>query len=295
MTMKLSGLHLLLTYQCIFECDHCFVWGSPRQSGTMTLLTVDLALRQAKEAGVEWIYFEGGEPFLFYAVLREGVEKAFEAGFKVGIVTNAYWATDPADAVVWLRPLGKMIGDFSISGDLYHGDDILGGNVSNAVEAAGRLGIPASVLTIAQPGEEKALPLGAHCVRYRGRAAAELAGRSDGRPWRELTECEHEELRNPERLHLDPFGNLHVCQGIIIGNIFRASLKDVRDGYDPESHPIVGALLDGGPVALVERHGLGHAERYADCCHLCDVARRELRGRFPELLAPDQMYGTPED
>ena len=34
--MKLSGLHLLLTCQCTFECDHCFVWGSPWQSGVMT-------------------------------------------------------------------------------------------------------------------------------------------------------------------------------------------------------------------------------------------------------------------
>ena len=33
----LRELHLLLTYQCTFECDHCFVWGSPFQTATMTL------------------------------------------------------------------------------------------------------------------------------------------------------------------------------------------------------------------------------------------------------------------
>ncbi len=293
--MKLSGLHLLLTYKCIFECDHCFVWGGPKQSGTMTLMTIDLALRQAKETGVEWIYFEGGEPFLFYAVLREGVERASRMGFRVGIVTNAYWANDPTDAELWLSPIKEMIEDFSISGDLYHDDEVLGESVTNAVNAAEKLGIPVSVITIAQPGEESALPLGAVCVRYRGRAAAELAGRADMRAWSEFAECGHEELRDPERLHLDPYGNLHICQGIIIGNIFRASLKDIADGYDPGSHPIVGPLLEGGPVALVQRYGAPHAERYADCCQLCDEARRELRGRFPEQLAPDQMYGPPED
>ena len=26
---QFSGLHLLLTYQCPFECDHCFVWETP--------------------------------------------------------------------------------------------------------------------------------------------------------------------------------------------------------------------------------------------------------------------------
>ena len=60
--MKLSGLHILLTYQCTFECDHCFVWGSPRQHGVLTLEQVDEILDQAKEAGVESIYFEGDEP-----------------------------------------------------------------------------------------------------------------------------------------------------------------------------------------------------------------------------------------
>jgi hypothetical protein len=293
--MKLSGLHLLLTYKCIFECDHCFVWAGPRQSGTMTLLTVDSALRQAKEAGVEWIYFEGGEPFLFYAVLREGVERASRMGFRVGIVTNAYWANDAADAGLWLSPFKGLIEDFSISGDLYHDDEVLSESVVNAMNAAEKLGIPASVITIAQPGEEGALPLGAACVRYRGRAAAELSGEVETLEWSKFAECEHEELRDPGRLHLDPYGNLHVCQGIIIGNIFHASLKEIADGYDPESHPIVGALLEGGPVALVERYGAAHAERYADCCQLCDEVRRKLRGRFPEELAPDQMYGPPGD
>ena len=75
--MKLNGLHLLLTYQCTFECDHCFAWGSPWQSGTMTLENIRRILHQAHEMdSVEWIYFEGGEPFLYYAVLVKGVEMA---------------------------------------------------------------------------------------------------------------------------------------------------------------------------------------------------------------------------
>ena len=62
--MKLTGLHLLLTYQCTFECEHCFVWGSPRQSGVMNLAQLHEVLRQAREVdGLDWIYFEGGEPF----------------------------------------------------------------------------------------------------------------------------------------------------------------------------------------------------------------------------------------
>ena len=71
--MKLSGVHLLLTYECNFECDHCFVWGSPRQQGTLSPKQIPRVLEQSKQLGtVEWIYFEGGEPFLNHAVARGG-------------------------------------------------------------------------------------------------------------------------------------------------------------------------------------------------------------------------------
>ena len=82
--MKLSGLHILLTYQCTFECDHCFVWGGPHQRGVLRLEQVEEILEQAKEAGVESVYFEGGEPFLYYALLVKGVHRAAEMGFSVG-------------------------------------------------------------------------------------------------------------------------------------------------------------------------------------------------------------------
>jgi hypothetical protein len=287
--MKLSGLHLLLTYQCIFECDHCFVWGAPRQQGSMPLRTVELALRQAGEAGgIEWIYFEGGEPFLFYPVLKAGVERAAASGFKVGIVSNAYWATDEEDALRWLEPFRGKVHDLSISGDLYHGDEIISGGVANASAAAEKLGIPAAVITVGQPGE-KPKP-GVHALRFRGRAATVLAARANGHPRQEFDSCAYENLRDPERLHLDPLGNLHVCQGITIGNILRAPLNEICEAYDPETHPICGPLLNGGPLELMQRYGIEAAERYADCCQMCDEARRALRERFPKALAPDQMY-----
>ena len=96
--MKLEGLHILLTYQCTYECEHCFVWGSPWQTGTLTLEQLEDILAQAREAGVSSIYFEGGEPFLYYAILVQAVRRATGMGFSVGIVTNAYWANSVADA-----------------------------------------------------------------------------------------------------------------------------------------------------------------------------------------------------
>ncbi len=47
--IQLTGLHLLLSYQCTLECDHCFVWGSPWQRGVMTVETINRILEQAAE------------------------------------------------------------------------------------------------------------------------------------------------------------------------------------------------------------------------------------------------------
>ncbi len=119
--MILTGLHLLLTYQCTFECDHCFVFGSAWQTGTMTIATIQEILKQSKKAGsVEWIYFEGGEPFLYYQTMLAGINEAIKSGFKVGIVTNSYWATSDEDALLWLKPLAGKVQDLTISSDLFH-------------------------------------------------------------------------------------------------------------------------------------------------------------------------------
>jgi MoaA/NifB/PqqE/SkfB family radical SAM enzyme len=92
--MNLTGLHLLLTYQCNYECEHCFVWGTPTQKGVMTLAQIREVYRQARELGtVETIYLEGGEPFLYYPVMVRAAQEAAALGFRVGLLSNVYWAT----------------------------------------------------------------------------------------------------------------------------------------------------------------------------------------------------------
>ena len=299
--MKLSGLHLLLTYQCTFECDHCFAWGSPWQTGVMTLENIRHILRQAQDSGtVKSIYFEGGEPFLYYAVLLKGVQEAAQQGFQVGIVSNSYWATDEQDALECLRPLAGCLSDLSISSDLYHYSEKLSQQARHARAAADKLNIPVGVISIARPDVAEAasssgqLPESESGVMYRGRAAEKLVAQATHQPWEQFAECPHEDLREPGRVHVDPFGNLHICQGISVGNLFETPLREICQAYHADSHPIVGPLLAGGPAELVRCYDLPHTTRYADACHLCYEARRALRGSFPNTLTPDQMYGVPE-
>ena len=156
--------------------------------------------------------------------------------------------------------------------------------------------IPTGMISVAQPEGQAAESHGQieeeSSIMYRGRAAEKLAARAAGHPWEGFDSCPHEDLREPGRIHLDPLGNLHICQGIVIGNLFEKPLKQICEEYDADPHPICGLLLSGGPAALVSEYNLPHASHYADACHLCYEARLSLRDRFPQHLHPDQMYGV---
>jgi hypothetical protein len=222
---------------------------------------------------------------------------AVDMGFSVGVVSNAYWANSVADAMEWLAPLAGCLDDFTVSSDLYHCNECLGERPQNALVAAKWLNIPTGLISIAQPEVDAQQTHGQitdeGSVMYRGRAAKKLASRVPSHPWEGFDSCPHEDLREPGRAHLDPLGNVHICQGISLGNVFKTPLKEICERYDADAHPICGPLLAGGPAALVTEYSLPHESRfaYADACHLCYEARLTLRERFSELLTPDQMYG----
>jgi len=286
---RITGLHILLTYRCIFECDHCFVWSSPDSQGTMTLSFIKRILEEAEEAGINQIYFEGGEAFLYYPILVKAVEEAVDKNFWVGLTANCYWATSKEDALLWLAPF-KGISRLELSGDPYHGkvEDTRYG-----VAAARELGIPVSIISIGPPSgpkEIEGVKVGYYDLMCKGRAV-ELAPDLDKIPVEELNRCPSEDFNDPGRVHIDPYGWVFMCQGITIGNINEKRLSDILKDYDPHHHSIIAPLMEGGPIKLVKRYSLPHEETYADACELCYRSRLLLREEFPDILAPDQVYG----
>ena len=297
----LTGVHILLTYQCTSECDHCFLHCSPRREGTFTIGQLRELLREIKRIKtVDTVYFEGGEPFLFYAVLLAGLRMVHDAGLQSGIVTNGYWATSPEDAEQWLRPMLDLgVADFSVSDDEFHSTKGKESPGAIAYRAARKLGLPCAKICIKPPivspdsdsSSAKGQPVTGGGVLFKGRAAEKLTAGLPVRPWRSSPACSHEELAQPERVHVDSYGNVHVCQGISIGNMWTTPLSELVRSYDAARHPIVGPLVEGGPARLVERFGVEVADAYVDECHLCYTARKLLRPAFPQFLAPAQVYG----
>ncbi|MFH1230242.1 MAG: radical SAM protein, partial [Planctomycetota bacterium] len=89
----LTEIHFLLTYMCNLECEHCFLFCSPTSKGTFTLNQIRKVYDELTKIGtIKRVYFEGGEPFLFYPIMREALKIAHEMGLETGIITNSYWA-----------------------------------------------------------------------------------------------------------------------------------------------------------------------------------------------------------
>lgn len=297
----LTGIHFLLTYMCNLKCDHCFVYSGPDAKGTFTLGQMRMAFDEATKIGtIKWIYFEGGEPFLFYPLMLEGIKIARSMGFKVGVVTNAYYATSEEDAELWLTPLCKLgISDLSISDDSFHYEEEKDNLAKRALAAAKRLGMPVDSICIEKPTVEadidkeqnKGAPVIGGGAMFRGRAVEKLVEGLPQRRWEEFTECPYEDLKEPERVHIDPYGNVHLCQGLSMGNMWETPLSMLVKNYNADSHPICGPLVRGGPALLAKEYNVRHDDKYIDACHLCYLVRLALLDKFPKYLAPRQVYG----
>jgi hypothetical protein len=297
----LTGLHFLLTYVCNSECDHCFLYSGPRAQGTFTLKQIRQLLDEAVKIGtVERIYFEGGEPFLYYPIMLEGIKMARGMGFQVGVVTNAYFATAEEDIEIWLRPLDELgIADLSISNDPYHYEDEKDNPALRAQKVARKLNLPVAEIHIEKPsvatdaGEEqdKGEPVIGGSTMFRGRAVENLIAGLPRRRWEEFTECPYEDLESPKRVHLDPYGNVHLCQGLSMGNAWVEPLAKMVREYDAGLHPICSPLVRGGPALLAKEYQVKHEDKYVDACHFCYIIRSKLLDRFPQYLTPKQVYG----
>ncbi len=299
---KLNSVHLVLTYRCLSACEHCFRFSDPRARQVVTRSQLRRYLEQiARLPTVEWVFFEGGEPTLYWPLLVEGIRLAHDLGLHTGLVTSGYWITSLKDMVAYVKALRAAHLDLlQVSVDALHGNLRLEPLQSDMVELARRAGMACQFLsvTVPPPDEEpvearRGAMITGGWVAFRGRAAHGLVREQALWDWESLDECPHERLADPFRIHVDPYGHVQICEGISIGNLEKMPLEAVLDGFHPTEHPIVGPLLEGGPAGLVRHHGLPHAKGYADACHLCYSARRRLRqqGLLGDILVPGQVYG----
>lgn len=282
--MRPVRLQVLVTQRCVYRCSHCYVWGCPEQEPAMTIAEMQRVLWDAHALNsVHQVTFDGGEPFLYYPVLLEGLRLARFLGFETRVVTSGDWAVDEASARCWLAPIREAgIGELVVGSTAFHAAMRDPPRGDAAVTVAESLGLR----VLRSPAGDKA-------ICFRGRAAVRLVAGRPRLPWRSFTSCTHLDLREPEELIVDPEGMVHLCHGVVLGNLYWQTLAEIAGSYDPDSDPVLRPLAQGGPALLAEEHGIVMEEGAVDACHLCYTTRCRLRARYPDRLGPDSMYGEP--
>ncbi len=311
MPLVISGITWILSYRCNLNCAHCFF----DVQGDLRLLDHELArealasLEQAEP--LAWQHVSGGEPLLFEAELHRLLEVIQEHGSKtVGLATNGFWGDSEQRAQQTVSQLKRRgVNGLCLSADDYHQSKLPVNHVRTAAEQVAAQGLKKHSFVVccqqeggSSPFTEKdfALPIANILVRKIGRGAAvdgpdetALPGNIPDEPCRNLCCCLGETGPfDPQMVWIDPYGNVMICYGLIIGNLYERSLGEILRDYSVNQSPLLKVLAEQGPIGLYRlavTEGWQPEKGFADECALCWQARYFLRKSLFERLGSERL------
>jgi hypothetical protein len=312
---------LLLTYRCTLACAHCLFSCGPHHPREFHSVEQGVRYLRMLRATDRVIHIAGGEAMMEYETLLAICHEASRCGATPHFIeTNATWCTNTAkvrERLTELRAAGVC--GLYISADPFHlafyPVDRYRRCYETAVGVFGQENVVASALTRQQLLEMQ--HTGRDPERLR-EFVRESPPRMVGRAGEVLARClpvrvVEDLARDPMwhegpagmpcawefspatmwEIHLDPYGNVQTCCGVILGNVERAPLSELMETGLGEDDPIVTALREEGPVGLLRiAEALGYRrESYVQKCHACWRVRKFLRPHHPQTLGPDEIYG----
>ncbi len=320
--MKVKNLNLLLTYKCPSRCRHCAYFSGLEGFGLMSAQEVKGYLKQLSNQPLESLWIYGGEPFLYVGVLIEVVKIARRKRIpKIGVLTNAYWATKPSISLKKLTQLKQAgLNALIISTDGFHSAAVSPHLAMNAARAALKAGFENISISVAfilprkssnpfndrseeiwtQFSQIPGLCLEENPVSIIGRAAEELVDHCRLQQVQPCQICRPPgyiggSFDQPLGLEIDPHGWIMICPGFSIGNAQEKSLSAIMAQYEAANSLWHVFRQQGlaGLIKLAEEKGYVRNELYASACHLCYQVRKFLRPHYPEQLAPNSCYMEP--
>ncbi len=316
MPLVLSGITWILSYRCNLNCRHCFF----DVNGDLRILDPGLAAKALasldQNEPLAWQHVSGGEPLLFREELFRLLEVIQTHGSKtVGIASNGFWGDSVQHARQTVSQLKQRgVKGVCLSADGYHQCQLPLDHVRTAAEQVAALGLHKHSFVVCCVQEESspphsaenfALPLAKVSVRKIGKGSAL---KPDGTtcdkqipdaPCSNLCCCLGEMSPfEPQMVWIDPYGNVLLCYGLIIGNLHERSLGDICRDYSVNQSPLLEILAEQGPMGLYRlatANGWQPSGGFADECELCWQARYFLRSSWPGILGPDECYPDRED
>lgn len=282
---------------------------------------VDGALGSLREP-LGWIHFTGGEPLLdrkhFVALAKETRKRHTGS---IGIATNGYWGQTRRSSESMVDEMKKLgVNGVLLSVDSFHQKVIPIKVVENAAMAIAEAGlrnhswIVASLLSddtgdllltdeeslrmASAISERSGIPVARNDVRAIGRGSETSISTRRDIPQgmcRDLACCLGETGPfEPKMIWIDPYSNVLICYGVVIGSLRHNTLQEIIDSYDPKSNFILQTLAERGPKGLhalaEETFRMTLSGPFRDECDLCFQSRRQLRTEYPSILGPAECY-----
>jgi len=312
---------LLFTYKCTISCKHCLFNCSPDQPSIRVSLEDGVEFLRQLRATDRVVHISGGEPMIYYDEVLKICQIAQKENVSPHFIeTNASWCVNDDMARKRYEELKDAgVKGMLISCDPYHQAFVLPDRFERAyrwaVEIFGEENVIAAspsrkeLERMAEIGRSEALLAEytrKHTPRLDGRAGEELARFLPDRPIEELVKdtlwhggtsgeksCWKEfDPQEMWEIHIDPYGNIQTCCGIIIGNANQIPLPDMMErGFT--DNEIIRIVYEEGPFGLLKlavKFGYKPRKGYPQKCNLCWEVRKYLRPNFPGTFGPEEIY-----
>ncbi len=330
---------IILSYKCTGECKHCMYACSPKWSNDwISLNDLDIILSKLADAfrdvyppnikgllGLNYgLHFTGGEPFLNFQVLTEGIKRAKSLNIpSIFVETNCFWCIN--DEIVKERLL--TLKNVGLDGILISANPFVVEHVPfERIERGLRIAI--SIF-----GERNVIVY--HPIFYRQLRALNIRGTLIFKEYlKKVTKIDESffigfdpgillpmgrlvfrlvhlyqkyptkhflkysclsELTRPWHIHIDCYCNYipGYCAGISLGDA--RNLEEIIQGVDLDDKPILKALATNLGELLKIAKSYGYKERkdgYISKCHLCLDIRRYLVNETRNFneLQPREFY-----
>jgi MoaA/NifB/PqqE/SkfB family radical SAM enzyme len=292
----LRNVGLMMTYKCQVTCPHCIVQAGPHRQEEMLVHDGCEWIRQIaayRNSYIKVVALTGGEPFYNLDNLRAVSDCAAASGLLTSVVTNAFWASTPEQALAVLKEL-PSIRILSISTDIYHQVAIPLTWVKNAALAAEACSIAYSISVCTENEEEKGyLEIIDKLLEFTSRELILTAiALPVGRALRKLNKAKYSTTAEVpisacatgSSPVIFPNGRVIGCIGPVIdlesshplalGNLREDSLGEILE--TAQSNSILHAIRAWGPkklIPMIRDAGLGHflPDRYIkdSVCDAC--------------------------
>ena len=302
--LQIRRIEFMVTYQCTGCCMHCSVAEVLNRPGKYLCVqekeAVDAVKWLAQHHPVTSVMTFGGEPLLYGEVACAIHQAATESGVaKRQLITNGYFSREDSkirEMATRLRQAG--VNNLLLSVDAFHQKKIPLEMVRKFAEALQTEKIENFFLQPAWLVHEKhdnpyneetrkilksfadlEIPVNqGNDIFLAGNAAKYLSSYYEtGEP--DLTAVcgampYTEPLDRVTSISIEPNGDVVAC-AFVIGNIYRETMEEIVQRYDPYAREDMAALLNGGVAGLLDWAKRERIE--ADCsgCYsACDVCRK---------------------